>query len=48
MHLERLTPRTPLPGLAPGIHALIWLDTRGKDVGGRVKPGHGDASRGRK
>jgi hypothetical protein len=29
-----------MPGLVPGIHVL--LHTRGKDVDGRVKPGHND------
>ena len=31
--------KVPLPGLAPGIHVFLLL--AGKDVGGRVKPGHG-------
>jgi hypothetical protein len=30
---------TVMPGLVPGIHVLLSF-LRGKDVDGRVKPGH--------
>ncbi len=33
---------SPLPGLDPGIHVFLPAESGiGKDVGGRVKPGHG-------
>src|SRR5436309_4920097 len=41
-HLRTGVEKGPLPGLDPGIHVFAWAPLAAKkDVGGRVKPGHG-------
>jgi hypothetical protein len=42
MHIQPATGAFVMPGLVPGIHALLAVFTAKKDVDGRDKPGHDD------